>query len=138
MIVVDTNVLSEPLRSRPDEAVLDWLEASAENVSITAITVGEMLVGARSIPHGRRREGLLEAIDQTVAAFGGEVLVYDARAARAYAEMREIRTRMGRALSVEDGMIAGICASHGAALATRNTKDFIGLGIELIDPWLRR
>jgi predicted nucleic acid-binding protein len=135
VIVLDTTVLSEPLKERPDERLLAWLAAIEGRVVITAISVGELLVGARLLPPGRRRERLIAAVDRVLATHGAEVLPYDAAAAGRYAEMQERRRVLGRPLSVEDGMIAAICARHGARLATRNVRDFHGLDLEVIDPW---
>jgi predicted nucleic acid-binding protein len=135
MIVLDTNVLSEPLRLQPDERVLAWLATLEEETAMTSVGVGELLVGARALPEGRRRAGLLDAIEMTLQSFAGSVLAYDEASARHYARLQEVRRTAGRPLSVEDGMIAATCLAHGAALATRNTVDFAGLGLELIDPW---
>ena len=135
MIVLDTNVLSEPLKQRPDEHVLAWLTSLAEEAGVTAVSVGELLTGVRALPAGRRRAGLLEAIESTLRAFAGSVLAYDEAAARHYAMLQEARRGAGRPLAVEDGMIAAICVARGASLATRNTSDFAGLGLELVDPW---
>ncbi len=135
MIVLDTNVLSEPLRLRPDEHVLAWLGALDDETAVTAVSVGELLVGVRALPEGRRRAGLLDAIETTLRAFAGSVLAYDEAAARHYARLQEMRRATGRSLAVEDGMIAAICLAHAATLATRDVTDFAGLDIELIDPW---
>ncbi len=135
MIVLDTNVLSEPLKQRPDEHVLAWLSSLDEEAGVTAVSVGELLTGVRALPSGRRRAGLLEAIESTLRAFAGSVLAYDEAAARHYAGLQEARRGAGRPLAVEDGMIAAICVARGASLATRNTSDFAGLGLELVDPW---
>ncbi len=143
MIVLDTNVLSEPLRPRPDDRVLAWFATlddptghpPGEETAITAVSVGELLTGVRALPEGRRREGLLEAIEQTLQTFAGSVLAYDERAARHFARLQQARREAGRALSVEDGMIAATCLAHGATLATRDVTDFVGLGLELVDPW---
>jgi predicted nucleic acid-binding protein len=135
MIVLDTNVLSEPLKQHPDEGVIAWLSGIDEETCVTAISVGELLTGVRALPAGRRRTGLLDAIGRTLDGFAGAVLPYDADAAHRYAHLQEIRRSAGRPLSVEDGMIAAICAVRGTALATRDVGDFEGLGIELIDPW---
>lgn len=135
MIALDTNVLSEPLKQRPDERVLDWLEGLEDEAVVTAVTVGELLTGVRALPEGRRRADLLEAIDLTLRTFAGSVLPYDDSAAHRYSLLQETRRRAGRPLAVEDGMIAAICLTHGAALATRNTTDFAGLGLETVDPW---
>lgn len=138
MIVLDTTVLSEPLRRDPDAAVIDWLHVAAGEAVVTSISVGELLVGARRLPEGRRRTALLAAIDNIVDNFGEEILAYDTRAAEVYAALQERRSASGRPLSVEDGMIAAICLTAGASLATRNTREFEGLDLELINPWMNR
>lgn len=135
MIVLDTNVLSEPLRTRPDPQVMAWLNSLHPDVALVSITVGEILLGARLLPEGRRRESLMAAIDTTLTTFADNVLPYDQSAARVYAEMQQTRRSAGVPLSVEDGMIAAVCRHNAADLATRNTKDFEGLGLALINPW---
>jgi predicted nucleic acid-binding protein len=135
MIVLDTDVLSEPLRRRPDAHVLTWLTSLDEETGVSAVSVGELLTGVRALPEGRRRTGLLDAIETTLQAFTGSVLAYDEVAARHYARLQQARREAGRPLAVEDGMIAATCIAHGATLATRNTDDFTGLDLALIDPW---
>lgn len=132
MIVLDTNVLSEPLRPEPAVGVLAWMRAQRD-VAVTAISVAELLSGARVLPAGARRERLIDAIERILA--GSCVLSFDVAAAREYARMQEARRLAGRPLSVEDGMIAAIASVHDAAVATRNTVDFAGLGLTVIDPW---
>ena len=135
MIVLDTNVLSEPIRLKPDPLVIAWLAAEERPFYITAVAVGELLVGVRQLPAGKRRTGLLAAIEATLSAFSDRILPYDEPAARAYAEMQASRRTSGSPLSVEDGMIAAICRTQQANLATRNVNDFLDLGITLINPW---
>ena len=134
MIILDTNVLSEVLRPRPDTEVLGWM-ARQQDVGTTAITVGELLVGVRGLPAGRRRDDLIGAIEQSLVAFRGSILPYDEGAARSYARMQERRRATGIPLAREDGMIAAICATRSLVLATRNTKDFRDLDLELVNPW---
>jgi toxin FitB len=138
VIVLDTNVLSEPLKSQPDWRVLEWLASAPGDVAVTSISVGEVLTGVRRLPTGRRREGLLAAIERTLTIFAGRILPYDDAGARVYAHMQESRRLSGVPLSVEDGMIAAICSTRGAELATRNVRDFEGLGLELVNPWHAR
>lgn len=135
MIVLDTNVLSEPLRARPSAEVLAWLESQTETLALTAISVGELLTVVRLLSPGRRRAGLEAAIEVVLAAHADRVLPYDEPAARHYSRIMESRRTSGHPMSVEDGMIAAICLARGAGLATRNLKDFDGLGLEVIDPW---
>jgi toxin FitB len=135
MIVLDTNVLSEPLKLKPEQHVLAWLASLDEEAGVTSISVGELLTGVRALPAERRRDGLLEAIESTLGTFADAVLAYDEAAARHYARLQESRRAVGRPLAVEDGMIAAICIARGTTLATRNATDFAGLGLDLIDPW---
>lgn len=134
MIVLDTNVLSEPFKADAEEAVLIWIAAQDE-ITTTAVTVAELLTGARRLSPGRRRDDFLVGIERALSAFPASVLPFDEAAARKYAEMQESRRSAGVPLSVEDGMIAATCSSRSLALATRNTKDFEGLGLRLVDPW---
>jgi predicted nucleic acid-binding protein len=133
VIVVDTNVLSEPLRQRPEPRVLAWL-AQRPAVVITSVSVGEILAGVARLPEGKRRDALAAGVSASIDNTD-EVLPYDEAAARVFASIQDARRKAGRPLSTEDGMIAAICISRGATLATRNTTDFEGLGLELIDPW---
>jgi predicted nucleic acid-binding protein len=134
VIVLDTNVLSEPIRPRPSAKVVHWLGAQTD-VAVTAVTVGELYLGVLRLPHGKRREGLRSAVETALAQLSGRVLSYDDRAARLYAELQESRRAAGAPMSVEDGMIAATVLRHGATLATRNVDDFVGLGVDLVNPW---
>ena len=88
MIVVDTNVVSEPLRRTPDPAVLAWLAGHAAEIALTTITVHELLYGMLRLPEGKRRRGLRDSIDALIRGASGRVLAYDEEAARAHAAMR--------------------------------------------------
>lgn len=134
MIVLDTNVLSEPLRTEADSTVVTWIQTQVE-VTTTAVSVAELLTGVRRLPVGQRRDALLTAVEKVLVAFPTSVLPYDDAAARRYAEFYEARRAEGRPLSVEDGMIAAICSVRSLPLATCNTKDFVGLGLRLVNPW---
>lgn len=137
MIVLDTNVLSELIRPRPERKVVDWLRAqSRAQLFTTAISRGEMLFGVLVLPAGQRKRDLLrevQAIFDTDMA--GRVLPYDGDAADAHAQFAVARRIQGRPVQQSDAMIAGITRARGATLATRNVRDFEGCGIELADPW---
>ncbi len=134
MIVLDTNVVSEAVRANPSHTVMQWLEMRNEPFAITTVTIGELLTGVRLLPRGKRRDGLMTAIEQVLLRWAVN-LPYDEAAARIHAAMREQAQAHGRGLSVEDGMIAAICAAHGATLATRNVTDFDFLPIPIVNPW---
>jgi predicted nucleic acid-binding protein len=134
MIVLDTNVVSEALRSEPNQQVMGWLDKQTDGYAITSITIGELLTGVRLLPRGKRRDALEQAIEDVLLHWAIR-LPYDEAAARLYAIMRETARKQGRGLSVEDGMIAAICAAHGAELATRNVTDFDFLAVAVVNPW---
>lgn len=136
MIVLDTNVLSEPLKKAPDTRVIDWLRRHArDDLVITAISVGELHTGVRFLPVGKRRTDLQLAIDRAIDLYEDRVLSYDLKAARLYGHVRELSRSQGHAITVEDAMIASLCWRENATLATRNIKDFTQLGITLTNPW---
>lgn len=137
MIVLDTNVLSELIRPRPEPKVVDWLrEQSRSRLFTTAISRGEMLLGVLVLPDGQRKLRLHQEVLAIFAAdMAGRVLPYDSAAADAHAEFVAVRRAQGRPVNTSDAMIAGIARSRGAALATRNLRDFEGCDITLVDPW---
>lgn len=137
MIVLDTNVVSEALRERPNENVLAWLDRQEPSETcVTAITAAELLVGAERLPDGQRRDLLLQMIHRILdVGYHGRIEPFDQAAAYEYATIRARRERDGRPIGIADAQIAAICTALGTGLATRNTKDFEGLGILLIDPW---
>lgn len=137
MIVLDTNVVSELARRRPDASVMAWLDTQpSTEIATTAITVAELLYGVAKLPGGRRKEHLAIAVDELVHDdLGGRVHPFGAECADRYALIVSGRESLGRPISVLDAQIAAICRTHGARLATRNTRDFDHTGVEVIDPW---
>jgi hypothetical protein len=137
MIVLDTNVLSEILRPTPEPKVLALLDSQPRSsLFTTAVTRGEMFYGIRVLPAGRRRQSLWDAMVAIFNEdFAGQVLSFDGDAADAYAEIAASRKSAGKPISQFDAMIAATARSRGAGLATRNGKDFVDCGVDIIDPW---
>ncbi len=137
MIVLDTNVFSEPLKPAPSSVVALWFRAQDRAATfITAVTEAEALYGVESLPRGKRRAQLMDAVEKILKTeYEGRILSFDEPAARVYAKIVAAREAAGRPMSQFDAMIAAIARSHGAAVATRNTKDFEGCGIQTINPW---
>jgi hypothetical protein len=137
MIVCDTNVVSELMKSSSSAAMVAWLEGLSErDIFITSITVAEILYGIEILPTGKRRDQLLRQAEGTFAEdFGGRLLSFDERAAQEYANIASQRRRSGRPIPFADAQIAAIARIHDATLATRNTGDFEGCGVRLVNPW---
>jgi predicted nucleic acid-binding protein len=102
----------------------------------TSITLAEIYYGIERLPSGRRKDHIEAAASRAIEALAGRVLPFDTEAARQYALLAAGRDRAGLPIAALDAQIAAICAVHGASVATRNVKDFLGTGIEVIDPWL--
>ncbi len=137
-ILLDTNVLSELMRSQPDQAVFDWFaERTGDVFYVSAITQAEILLGILLLPAGKRRDALAAAADGMFSQdFAGRCLSFDARSAAAYAAVVSGRRQAGLAISTEDAQIAAIALAHGYPLATRNVKDFFRIkGLTLYNPW---
>lgn len=137
-ILLDTNVLSELMRSQPEQALMDWFERRTGNVFyVSVITKAEILLGISLLAAGKRRDALAAAADGMFSEdFAGRCLPFDADCAARYAAVVAERRRSGQAISTEDAMIAAIALTHGYPLATRNTKDFLHIdGLTLYNPW---
>jgi predicted nucleic acid-binding protein len=137
MIVLDTNVLSEFMRIEPDTQVLAWVDAQpAMELSISAVTVAEILHGIARLPSGKRKQKLeAHAMAMFEEDFAGRILPFDVHAAVEYATLVAGCEAKGRAVSMADAQIAAICRTHGVAVATRNVRDFDFSGVEVINPW---
>lgn len=136
MIVLDTNVVSALLSGPGDSPALDWLaQQDPHRLALTTITVAEVTYGIVGLPTGQRRDRLAEAWSRLETAWPGQVLPLGAAQARAAGQVMAVRRRLGRPITFADASIAGICLVHGARLATRNTRDFDGVGLPTVDPW---
>ena len=136
MIILDTNVVSELMRSVPSHPVLTWLKAHpGRDVYTTAIAVAEIRYGIARLTNGRRRDMLHQAAAEVFAAFPDQVLSFDVAAAGAYADVVAHRDSLGKPINGFDAQIAAICRVHAARLATRNTRDFANTGVTTVDPW---
>ena len=138
MIVIDTNVVSELMKPTPSAAVSEWVRArTGSELFTTSITLAEIFYGIARLPDGRRKELLRTTASDVFAAFEDQVLPFDSSAATHYAEVVGGRDQIGLPIDGFDGQIASICRAHGAALATRNLRDFRHTDVTLIDPWQR-
>lgn len=137
MIILDTNVVSEPLRSRCSDAVTAWLDAqAAESLYLTSISAAELWAGIAVMPDGSRKSALENSLDDLLERlFGERRLDFDYSAARAYAEITRRTAAAGTPLPFADGLIAAIAHAHGFVVATRDVDPFRAAGVGVINPW---
>ncbi|RYX95032.1 MAG: type II toxin-antitoxin system VapC family toxin [Comamonadaceae bacterium] len=137
MIILDTNVVSEPMRATASPAVIEWLDAQAsETLYITAVSVAELLTGIEVLPTGKRKKELAKALAELMdTLFADRILAFDQAAAMEYAALTARARSAGRLISMADGMIAAIAASRNFVVATRDTDPFQAAGLTVIDPW---
>lgn len=137
MILLDTNVVSEPLSQIPEPRVVAWIdEQPLETLFLSAITVAELRAGVALLPAGRRRSALLENLEKRVLPlFAGRVLPFDLSCTSAYAQLTARVRAAGTTIATADGCIAAIAATHGFAVATRDIQPFSAAGIPIINPW---
>jgi predicted nucleic acid-binding protein len=137
MIILDTNVLSELMRSHPNEYVLQWIAThTTANLFITALTQAEILYGLQLLPKGKRRTSLKKAAESMFDIdFAGRILSFNVDAAKQFATIAAKRRAIGRPISQIDAQIAAIVRFHNAILATRNVSDFEECEIIIVNPW---
>ena len=137
MILLDTNVVSEPLRPAPDIRVIAWIDAQrVETLFLSAITVAELRAVVALLPAGKRRAGLQHSLETRVLPlFAGRVLPFDLGCTQAYADLTAKARASGLAIASADGYIAAIAAANGFAVATRDSGPFEAAGLAVINPW---
>jgi predicted nucleic acid-binding protein len=136
MIILDTNVISELMRSKPFSAVASWVaKHSATELATTSITEAEILFGIEILEKSKRRDGLLTATEAMFGEdFAGRVFGFDSEAARVFSRIAAHRSTLGSPISHGDAQIASIAKARGAKLATRNIADFAECGLDVVDP----
>jgi predicted nucleic acid-binding protein len=137
VIVLDTNVLSELMRSQPAAAVFAWVAAQPRaELHTTSVNKAEILYGIAALPDGRRRAALAVAAEAMFTDdFAGRLLPFEEEAAVHYAEIVAARRREGRPIEAFDAQIGATARVTGAKLATRDVGDFGGCGLTLVNPW---
>ena len=137
IILLDTNVVSELMRTSPNPAVERWIAGHpVEDLFFSAVGESELRHGAAIMPAGRGRETFVSDIETMPhAAFENRILPFDSEAARAYAVIAAKRRFAGRAVAPTDCQIAAIARARGMTVATRNLRDFEDMGIDIFNPW---
>jgi predicted nucleic acid-binding protein len=137
VIVLDTNVISEPVKPQADPAVVAWLDHQRkETLYLCAPVLMEVLLGITLLPDGKRKRGMTTAMRAVLANyFADRFLSFEREASVVYALLASRASARGYSISVADGQIASIAAVHGFAVATRDTAPFVAAGVRVINPW---
>lgn len=134
--LLDTCVLSELVKTRPEEKVVGWLtEHRASQTFISAITLAELQRGVAKLSKSKRRSGLIAWLKQIEVNFKDRILAFDQSVAHSWAEMTAQAEARGKTMAAFDSMIAATAKVHGCYLVTRNLRDFVNSGVEIINPW---
>ena len=117
--------------------MVDWLNRQEpRTLYLTTVNLAELLAGIETLPAGRRRNALKQALTaQMMPLFEGRILAFDEPAAAAFARINAGALAAGNTIGFADGAIAAIASAHGFMVATRNVRDFKGTGVEVLDPW---
>ena len=134
--LLDTNVVSEPSRPRPDPRVLTWMEARRAELAVSAITFSEIEQGITMLSPGRRRRELARWFEEEVPAqYGDQVIPVDVPIAREWGRIAVLARRAGRGISTEDGLLLATATNRNLVLVTRNERDFRWHPVHVLNPW---
>jgi len=136
--LLDTNVVSEALRQRPEARVLDWIATqNVEELYLSVLTVGELVKGIVQLGDTARATQYREWLETVLKAqYRGRILEVDERVAEFWGTLVGQALRVGRPLPGLDSYLAATAATHNLTLVTRNTKDFEGLPLKTLNPWI--
>jgi predicted nucleic acid-binding protein len=138
MMLLDTNVLSEPMRLKPSIKVINWLdEQFISELYISSITKAEIELGLALLPAGKRKQRLFSAAHEMLKKFSGRCLPFGENEASIYARIVADSRKKGKNVTVEDGQIAAVALCNNLYLATRNVKDFEMIdSLKIINPFI--
>ncbi len=136
MIVLDTNVISEADKPNPNAALMQWLDRQqAHDLYLCGPVIMELAFGAERHRIRSGSDKYMRILARLEGQFHGRIFEFDGQAPMVTGKIRARREATGRAISVQDALIAAICIVHGAKLATRNVRDFDGLDLGLVNPF---
>jgi predicted nucleic acid-binding protein len=137
MIILDTNVVSETIKTNPEPRVLEWLNSQhSDTLFLSSITVAELSFGIAALPEGQRKIALEQTIERTTELFKDRTLPFDQLAACHYGQLMADARSQGHALSMADGCICAIAKAHNAIVASRDTGPFHATNTQVINPWI--
>lgn len=137
MILIDTNIISEMMKSAPDRNVVRWFDQqNPTHLYLSTMTIAEIVYGICNLPSGQKRQLIEDTFFQSIhAAFKHRILNFDEEAAFAYGALMMKRQKIGKPMSVIDGQIASIAVVKQMIVATRNVPDFEDCGLRIVNPF---
>ena len=138
--LVDTNVISEFAQPTPNFSVMLWFqEADPDELYASVVTFGEIRLGIENLPAGKRRSDLEGWLQTGLPGwFASNLLPVTRNIADRWGRLTIEAKRKGMMLTTADGLIAATALEHGLTLVTRNVKDFDGLGVAILNPWIKQ
>jgi toxin FitB len=135
--LLDTNVVSEWVKPRPNPGVIEWLSSADEDrLFLSVATLAELRYGVERLPAGRKSVQLQEWLETELRSrFEGRVVAIDEAVAVLWGKLLAKADAAGRPLGAMDGFLAATAAAHQMTLVTRNQMDFSGAGIKTFNPW---
>lgn len=134
--LLDTNVVSENMKLRPNANVMSWLKQHGDECCICSIVIDELWYSMTLLPEGKRKLALKNAIEGLLLADSDAVLLFDdvcAKHSAVYRAQQKLTSINNP--SAQDSMIAGVAKAHGLTLATRNVKDYVGMDVAIVNPF---
>ena len=135
--LLDTNCISELVRSQPEPSVLEWMEAADESLLyLSVLTLGEIRKGVAGLPQSRRRSHLEAWLELDLhARFSGRILSIDAPIADRWGLLAAEAKRKGKPLPAVDGLLAATAIHHNLTIVSRNISDFASTQVSPLNPW---
>lgn len=134
--LLDTCLLSEVWKPRPNEGVLDWLSTSTEEeLFLSVLTLGEIKKGIEKLPAGKKKASLVRDFALVRSRFSARVLPVTDVVAERWGDLAAEASRAGHHLHVVDGLVAATALVAGLTVVTRNVADFATTPVPLLDPW---
>ena len=135
--ILDTNIISELRKPEPAPELLDWYSrVDEESLLISVLTIGEIQMGIKQLDDGKRKQELEIWLETIKDNYKSHLIPVSADVAEKWGELSASCRKAGKTLPVIDGLIAATASVTGSILVTRNTSDFEGTGIRLMNPWL--
>ena len=133
--LVDTNVLSESVKPKPDAGVMAWLRENERDLYVSTITIGELRRGIERLPDGARKSKLRHWLQSLCDCMQGRVLSFSTSSAHVWGQLKAKWDAAGLVIPTLDSQIAAIAQRHGLIVITRNTRDFVKTGVKVVNPF---